>query len=422
MSDINLKDKELWQEVKIDNKTSDNIDRKSLSFSQDVWRRLKQNKIAIISLVVIIFILLGAIFLPMFWHTEYSDQNLDFANIPNKLHLYELEDGTTFYVTSDYNVLEVTKDGVLQKMATLKNADLMNRKKIFTIGENKIEVDYSKYFEAKKELNQLQIQAASDKSINIEEKEHEIQNMTKFTVTCNEKELKPSIKVRNKTYIFGNDSLGRDLFIRVIYGARISLAVGFAAAIICFVVGILYGGISGYIGGKVDNIMMRIVDIISTIPTLLYVILLSVLFDSGGLFTIILTIGLTYWVGMARLVRGQVLSLKEQEFILAAKSLGASTWKILIKHLIPNIMGPVMVSLTMQIPSAIFTEAFLSFIGLGISAPMASWGTLCNDALQGLYTYPYQLMFPAVAISVTILAFNLLGDGLRDALDPKLRK
>ena len=151
-------------------------------------------------------------------------------------------------------------------------------------------------------------------------------------------------------------------------------------------------------------------------------ILLRVLFDSGGLFTIILTIGLTYWVSMARLVRGEVLSLKKQEFVLAAKSLGAPTRYILLRHLLPNIMGPIMVTITMMIPNAIFTEAFLSFVGLGVSAPIASWGTLCNDALEGLYTYPQQLLFPAAAISLTILTFNLLGDGLRDALDPKLRK
>ena len=198
--------------------------------------------------------------------------------------------------------------------------------------------------------------------------------------------------------------------------------MGFATALVCFIIGVIFGGVSGYCGGKVDDAMMRFVDIINTIPTLLFVILLRVLFDSGGVTTIILTIGLTYWVGMARLVRGQVLSLKEQEFVLAARSLGAPTSYILFRHLLPNIMGPIMVTITMMIPNAIFTEAFLSFVGLGVSAPVASWGTLCNDALEGLYTFPQQLLFPAAAISLTILTFNLLGDGMRDALDPKLRK
>lgn len=205
------------------------------------------------------------------------------------------------------------------------------------------------------------------------------------------------------------------------YGGRISLIVGFVAAILNFILGVIYGGIAGYVGGRVDNIMMRIVDVVSSIPMLLYVILLMVILEPG-LTTIIIALSLTHWLSMARLVRGQVLGLKKQEFVLAAQSLGASAKRIMLKHLIPNMMGPIMVSITMQVPYAIFTEAFLSFVGLGVTAPKASWGALCNDALPGLFTYPYQLFYPAAAISITILAFNLFGDGLRDALDPKQRK
>jgi oligopeptide transport system permease protein len=190
-----------------------------------------------------------------------------------------------------------------------------------------------------------------------------------------------------------------------------------------FLIGVVYGAVAGYEGGRVDSIMMRIVDVINSVPLVLYVILLMVMFKSqGGLVTIIIAIGTVYWVGMARLVRGQMLSLKEQEFILAARALGVPKHQIILRHMIPNAMGPIIVSMTMMIPSAIFTESFLSFIGLGVSAPMASWGTLANNALQGLLTYPYQLFFPALAIAITMLAFNFLGDGLRDALDPRLRK
>ncbi|NLC04536.1 MAG: ABC transporter permease, partial [Tissierellia bacterium] len=232
----------------------------------------------------------------------------------------------------------------------------------------------------------------------------------------------PTTTKWNKIYLFGTDSLGRDLLVRVMYGAQISLLVAFIATIANLFIGVVYGSISGYEGGSVDNIMMRIVDIINSVPLVLYVILLMVWFRDGGLWNIIIALGSVYWVSMARLVRGQMLSLKEQEFVLAARVMGVSKRRIIFRHLIPNAMGPIIVSVAMMIPSAVFTEAFLSFIGLGVSAPVASWGTLANNALSGLTTYPYQLFFPALAIAFTMLAFNFIGDGLRDALDPRLRK
>jgi oligopeptide transport system permease protein len=232
----------------------------------------------------------------------------------------------------------------------------------------------------------------------------------------------PAKTVSNKTFPWGSDNLGRDMLTRVMFGARISLTVAFVATIVNLIIGVTYGAISGLEGGTADDIMMRIVDVINSIPLVLYVILLMVLIDNRGLWTIIITLGSVYWVGMARLVRGQVLGLKEQEYVLAARTIGVSKAKIISKHLIPNAMGPIIVSMTMMIPSAVFTEAFLSFIGLGVSAPMASWGTLANDALSGLSTYPYQLFTPSLAIAFTMLSFNFLGDGLRSALDPRLRK
>ncbi|SER85097.1 ABC transporter permease [Salipaludibacillus aurantiacus] len=221
---------------------------------------------------------------------------------------------------------------------------------------------------------------------------------------------------------FGTDNLGRDMFTRTWYGARISLFIGFAAALIEFVIGVLYGGISGYKGGRVDNILMRIVDVLYGLPYLLVVILLMVIMGPG-LFTIIVALTLTGWIGMARIVRGQVLQLKTNEYVLASKVLGASTSRIIRKHLLPNTMGPVIVSMTLTVPGAIFAEAFLSFLGLGVSAPVASWGSMANDALGVLNTgYWWRLFFPAFFISLTMLAFNVFGDGLRDALDPKMRR
>lgn len=220
---------------------------------------------------------------------------------------------------------------------------------------------------------------------------------------------------------FGTDNLGRDLFIRVLYGARISLSIGIVASLINLTIGVAYGGIAGYWGGRIDRFMMNIVDVLYGIPVLLYVILLMVIL-TPGLTNIFIALGISYWLGMARIVRGQILSLKEQEYILAARTIGAGKWRILFSHLIPNSLGPIIITMMLAIPEAIFTEAFLSFIGLGVAAPMASWGVLASEGVASLRSYPFQLFFPAIAISITMLAFNSLGDGLRDALDPRVRR
>lgn len=220
---------------------------------------------------------------------------------------------------------------------------------------------------------------------------------------------------------FGTDGLGRDMWERVWEGAKVSLFIGVVTALITGVVGTLVGGTAGFFGGKLDMITMRIIDILIALPPLIFVILIMLYFGSG-LMPIILAIAITGWLGLARLVRGQVLSLKEQEFVLAARTLGASSSRLILRHLIPNTLGIIIVSLTFAIPGAIFTEAFLSFIGLGIRAPQTSWGQLANLGIQSMRSYPYQLIIPSIFISVTMLSLQLLGDGLRDALDPRLRK
>jgi oligopeptide transport system permease protein len=234
-------------------------------------------------------------------------------------------------------------------------------------------------------------------------------------------ELTAKNQAPNAAHWFGTDDLGRDLFTRVWFGARISLFVGITAALIDVLIGVLWGGSAALSGGKTDELMMRIADVLYGLPYLLVVIMLMVVMGSG-LIPIIIAMTITGWINMARIVRGQVLQLKEQEFVMAAEVLGASFSRILLKHLLPNAMGPIIVTMTLTVPTAIFTEAFLSFLGLGVQAPVASWGTMASEGLPALRYYPWRLFFPAAFISITMLAFNLVGDGLRDALDPRQRK
>lgn len=261
-------------------------------------------------------------------------------------------------------------------------------------------------------------------------------NLPPFTYSKNEQ---AAIDKGEKIFphIFGTDELCRDYFMRVIYGTRVSLSVGIFASLIVLVIGLLYGSISGYAGGKVDIVMMRIVDIIYSLPDTLMVILLSVILSTilsnslqGTIFqklgvnmiSLFIVFGLLYWVGMARLVRGQILTIKNNEYVLAAKALGSGSARIIWKHILPNCMSVIFISTALQVPSAIFTESYLSFIGLGVQAPMPSLGSLANAARGGLSSYPYKLVFPAIMICLIVLSSNLLGDGLRDAFDPKLRR
>jgi oligopeptide transport system permease protein len=353
------------------------VPRKSLSFWQDAWRRLRKNPTAMTGLVLIILLILFAFVGPFIIPYKYDEQVRGFENL---LPMQTPQERA------------ITKDAVPK---------VKNRSEEFAY-------DFK---------------------------------TSKSSETTEPVAKTPEIKEAVFPHVLGTDSLGRDNLVRLMYGSRISLTVGIVASIIILIIGSTYGAFSGFRGGRTDNVMMRIVELLYAIPDILIVIILSIILKEPlsqlfatnpamgrimgigpGLLSMFITFALLYWVGMARIVRGQVLQLKEQEFIVAAQALGANTNRVIFKHLIPNCMGPIIVTTMLQIPAAIFVESFLSFIGLGISAPMASLGSLANDAMSGIQTYPYMLAQPAIMIAIIILSFNLLGDGLRDALDPRMKK
>ena len=219
---------------------------------------------------------------------------------------------------------------------------------------------------------------------------------------------------------FGTDSVGRDLFVRVLYGARVSLAVGFVATFVSLLIGVTYGAVAGYLGGRIDALMMRLVDVLYSLPFIFLVIILMVVFDRNFLLLFV-AIGAVEWLTMARIVRGQTISIKQKEFIEAARAGGVGAWGIIFRHVVPNVLGPVVVYVTLTIPAVILSESFLSFLGLGIQPPLASWGVLIADGTEQMETAPWLLIFPAGFMAVALFCFNFIGDGLRDALDPKDR-
>lgn len=227
----------------------------------------------------------------------------------------------------------------------------------------------------------------------------------------------PSVELK---HWFGTDGNGRDLFVRTLYGARVSLMVGVIATTVSLLIGVTYGAASGFFGGRVDNVMMRIVDILYSLPFMFFVILLMVFFGRN-IFLIFVALGAVEWLTMARIVRGQTLSVKKKEFIEAAHAIGVSNWQIILRHIIPNVLGPVIVYMTLTIPQVILTESFLSFLGLGVQEPLTSWGVLISEGAKQMESAPWMLIFPAVFLALTLFCFNFIGDGLRDALDPKDR-
>lgn len=379
-----------WERVPPDIQHREIFWDKPRTFAGDVWFRFHKKPTALAGFVIVVTLLIFALAGPFLTPYSYSDQTLSLANIPPILNVSEAPGGNYLYLTPAMKVIEVSQKGaLLGRLEKIKDDEKLQRISFKLTQEENIYLDYSQ---------------------------------KPFSMMGEDGQRIPANKsLWNTTYLLGTDQLGRDILTRLMYGTRISLLVAFIAAMVNMVIGILYGSISGFLGGRTDAIMMRVVDIISTIPLTLYVILIKVTLDNG-LVSIIIALSSVYWVEMARVVRGQVLSLRQQEYIMAAKTIGSGTRTILLRHLIPNAMGPILVTVTMLIPSAIFIEAFLSFIGIGIAPPMASLGTMCNDAMEALRSNPYQLFLPALVICLIMFAFNFVGDGMRDALDPKLKK
>lgn len=379
-----------WEALQQTNEERERIWRKTRSFAGDVWSRFRKKPTAIAGFLIIVLLVLFSVLGPFFTGKSYSEQDLNAANIAPRIKVFETPDGNGWlYITQSMKLLRVSAEGDFGEQLSKLREDSERQMLIFDYEGSELGLYYGK-------------------------KPYLVVNPDTLVIA-------KSRRIRNRDYLLGTDSLGRDILTRLMYGSRVSLVVAFVAVIVNLLIGILYGGVSGYLGGNVDEFMMRIVDIISTIPLTLYVILIMVLLGSG-LSSIIVALGSVYWVGMARVVRGQVLSLKQQEFVLAARTIGSSTSTILFRHLIPNAMGAILVTATMLIPSAIFMEAFLGFLGIGLKPPLASLGTMCNDATENLRSCPYQLFIPAFVIVLIMFAFNFVGDGLRDALDPKLRK
>lgn len=407
-------------------------DRQSVSYWKDAWRRLRKNIVAMVALGVIIFLFLFAFVGPLIVPYGYEQFNTGAEN----LFPYH-------YTLEDQKRLD-------EEIAARTETEVVDVKEMIAKAKAEAEAKGEKFTKKDEAVIKAQAKVAAKKTSGESEtadpeairKELGIKKHL-FGYSVSELERKAAGE-KVFPHIFGTDMYGRDILVRVMYGARVSMSVGVFAALLVLVIGALYGSISGYCGGKVDAVMQRIVELIYAVPEMLVVLLIATAMkpilteyvNSGGggpvksfvsvlgpnLISLFIAFGMLYWVTMSRIIRGQVLQLKQQEYVTAARALGASGGRIIRRHLLPNCIGQIVVTTCLQIPSAIFLESFLSYLGVGVSAPLPSLGSMATDALSGMYTYTYRLIIPAIVLSVMILAFNLFGDGLRDALDPKLKK
>lgn len=401
-------------------------DRPPTSYWKDAWRRFRRNLVAMVALAVLVVIVLFAFVGPMIVPYGYDQFNKGAEN----LH-------SSHYSLEDQLLIEEKLAEAAENAMTPEEAVAAARAKAEAEGR-KLSI-----MEEVTIKNQAKQASTGDSAVTEESIIAEYGIKTKrFGYSRKELERKAAGE-SVFPHVFGTDGFGRDIMVRTMIGARVSLLVGVCAAFLVLLIGALYGSISGYAGGMVDAVMQRIVEVIQSVPEVLVILLISVVLkenfneklatSAGVIGTLFHTVGTNviamfiafaslYWVTMSRIIRGQILQLKQQEYVTAAKALGAKSGRIIKKHLLPNCIGQIVTTTFLQIPSAIFVESFLSYLGVGVDTPMTSLGSMCTDALGGMYTYPERLLFPAALLSIMILSLNLVGDGLRDALDPKLKK
>lgn len=432
--------------------------RPSRSYWQDAWGRLKANKRAIVSLFIIIGLLIFTFVGPLVWRVNPSLQDIDQISIaPGAdrraviVEPFVTWDGISGVDSSGGADLWLAEDPTTQsvrlKWRTVPGAEgyriyrnIYQPEDEFSLGlplitinnsalnyyEDRLDLTPQTYYYSVAQINELgQLTGDYDTVSADVQRVITVHEATQRNLVDDPSALRPGDEVLLSWHPLGTDYLGRDMLARLMAGARVSLFIGLLAPLFFVAFGVLYGATSGFVGGRVDAMMMRFADFVVALPFLLFMILFQVVFGIGpgesGILPMLVALIILSWPATARLVRGQILQIREEAYVSAARLLGASSQYLIMRHMIPNTLGVILVTLTFAVPAAIFTEAFLSFIGMGVAPPTASWGSMCNEGLKTMLTHPHELIFPAVMISITVLAFNLLGDGLRDALDAKMR-
>jgi len=399
---------------------------KGNSLYKDAWRRLKRNKMAIAGLIVVALYSLIAVLAPVLPIYSYKEQQMSHIHLPPtfsetageqmlerkiiELTTLAAKDGRVEWTEEDQRLIEQTIEEARKRYTDPSSAG----------GEELTRKEKDAIADAERSVRRARRDIAVEEgrvSLNEEEKA-ELEAMRQQIASETEVIDGEEVKVHERRYLFGTDYLGRDMLARTIWGGQMSIAIGLIGGITSVLLGLFFGSIAGYVGGKTDYIIMRVVDIMYSMPYMMLVIILMALFGRS-IILMFLALSLVSWLTVARVVRGQIISLKNSEYVEAARSMGASSTRIIFRHLVPNTFGIIIVYTTLRIPVFIQMEAFLSFLGLGISAPYASWGSLIGDAVEGMRAYPWRLFFPAIAMTVFLFAMNFLGDGLRDAFDPQ---